>query len=59
MAVQCFSAVMRKVRDQKTEVRTLSFFISASKHDHYRPFYRRGEVTFASRLTDTGLLQKI
>lgn len=45
--------VMRKVRDQKTEVKTLSFFISTSKHDHCRPFYRRGEVTFASGLTDT------
>lgn len=45
--------VMRKIRDQKSEMKTLSVFVSTSKYDRCPPFYRRGELTLENGLTDT------
>ncbi|WP_039991467.1 DinB/UmuC family translesion DNA polymerase, partial [Vibrio azureus] len=45
--------VMRKIRDQKSEMKTLSVFVSTSKYDLCPPFYRRGELALENGLTDT------
>ena len=45
--------VMRKARDQKSEVKILSAFVSTSKYDRCTPFYRRGELALENGLTDT------
>ncbi|MEZ8363119.1 DUF4113 domain-containing protein [Vibrio splendidus] len=46
--------VMTKVRSQKSEVKTLSVFISTGKYDKCLPYYRRIDINLNTGLTDTG-----
>lgn len=45
--------VMSKVRLQKSEVKSISVFVSTSKFDKCSPFYRNGEFSVENGLTDT------
>lgn len=44
---------MSKVRLQKSEVKSISVFVSTSKFDKCSPFYRNGEFSVENGLTDT------
>ena len=46
--------VMTKVRSQKSEIKTLSVFISTGKYDKCLPYYRRIDINLNTGLTDTG-----
>lgn len=45
--------VMRKVREQKSEAKSLSVFVSTGRHDKCQPFYRRVDIKLGSGLTDS------
>ncbi|QFT13324.1 DUF4113 domain-containing protein [Vibrio sp. THAF190c] len=45
--------VLRKVRAQESELKTLSVFLSTGRHDKCTPFYRKLDIKFENGLTDT------